>query len=264
MSAARRLLVAGNWKMNHGGLSGLELVRDIVQGLRDGSASGVDVLVAPPFTAIAAAASEAEGTALLVAGQNLDDHESGAFTGEIAGSMLIESGATWVLVGHSERRRLFGETDAVVAAKTSAALKAGLHPIVCVGETLEERDAGKTLEVIVRQTRAVLALLGQTPGFAVLAYEPVWAIGTGRTATPAQAEEAHAALRKLLTEEGVSGLADVTRILYGGSVTPDNAAELFQSPNVDGGLIGGASLRAGSFLAMVRAAAELTRSAGTS
>jgi triosephosphate isomerase len=254
MSLPRRPLIAGNWKMHHGGRSAIELAAGVAKGSRH--FPGVDVVVAPPFTALAAVAAEVEGTEVDVAAQNLHPNASGAFTGEISGPMLLDAGARWVILGHSERRQLFGETDATVAAKLAAALEFGLRPIVCIGETLAERDAGKTLEVVLRQLGAVLDGLAKATGVAAVAYEPVWAIGTGRNATAAQAEEVHAAIRARLTAHDRS-LGDETRILYGGSVKGDNADSLLSSANVDGALVGGASLDAKQFLAIVEAAARV-------
>ncbi|MCC6648028.1 MAG: triose-phosphate isomerase [Polyangiaceae bacterium] len=236
--------------MQHGGRSGCELAAAIRRDLAD--PRGVSVVVAPPFTALAAVSAELDGSAISVAGQNMHAAGSGAFTGEISAAMLKEAGASWVILGHSERRQLFGETDAGVAEKTGAALAAGLRPIVCVGETLAERDAGRTFDVVLAQVAAVTATLAPSAGHAI-AYEPVWAIGTGRNATAAQAEEVHARIRALLAETSVA-LAEATPILYGGSVKPDNAAALLSCPNVDGALVGGASLDSRQFLAIVAAA----------
>ena len=216
----------------------------------------VEVVIAPPFTALAAIAHECEGSGCAVAAQNMYPKDSGAFTGEISAPMLVESGCTWVILGHSERRQYFGETDASVAEKTVAALAGKLLPIVCVGETLAEREAGKTLAVVRRQVEAVLDILAKTDVAVAIAYEPVWAIGTGKTAGPAEAEEVHQAIRGWLAARSLA-LADRTRILYGGSVKADNAQALFAAPNVDGGLIGGASLEVGSFGAIARSAEAL-------
>jgi len=250
MNASRRPLIAGNWKMFHGGLAGVQLAEK-VRGLAK-EVPHVDLLVAPPFTAIAAVAHELDGSGVAVAGQNMHDKPQGAFTGEVSGPMLGEAGATWVILGHSERRQLFGETDAGVASKIVAATASQLLPIVCVGETLEQREAGKTLEVVGRQVAAILEAFAAAPA-AAIAYEPVWAIGTGRNASPKDAEEVHAAIRGWLGKHG-EPLAARTRILYGGSVKPDNAAGLLAEPNIDGALIGGASLDAGSFGAIAKAA----------
>lgn len=240
--------------MNLGGHRGCELATALAAGCRE--LRGVEVVVAPPFTALAAVAAtlaEVGAHHVGVAGQNLFPKDSGAFTGEISAPMLLEAGCAWVILGHSERRQFFGETDASVEEKTRAAMKAGLRPIVCVGESLAERDAGRTMEVILGQLRAFAAALAEAPGYGVVAYEPVWAIGTGRVAGPEQAEEAHAALRAELAALSAP-LAAATRILYGGSVKADNAASLLACPNVDGALVGGASLDAPGFLAIVRAA----------
>jgi triosephosphate isomerase len=235
----RARLVAGNWKM-HGSLSAN---RALMDALRAG-VQGVECVVCVPFPYLAQAAERLQGTAIAWGAQNLSEHAQGAYTGEVSAPMLADLGCRYVLVGHSERRQIYGETDAVAAAKFAAARGAGLRPIFCIGETLAERDAGRTEEVVARQLDAVL---GRSKfGDAVLAYEPVWAIGTGRTATPEQAQEVHGFLRKR-----VGGAA---RILYGGSVKAQNAAAIFSMPDVDGGLIGGASLVAADFLAICVAA----------
>ena len=252
---ARQQLIAGNWKMNHGGPTGCQLAADIVQAC--GDLAGVDVVVAPPFTAVAAVAHEVEGSRVEVAAQNLHPEAEGAFTGEISASMLIDCGCRWVIIGHSERRQLFGEDDSFVRAKVVTAIAAGLRPIVCVGETLEEREAGKTLEVVERQVGAFAAELAKKPAFGVIAYEPVWAIGTGKVAGPEQAQEVHAAIRKQLGELD-GDLAEATRVLYGGSVKPDNAAGLLGCADIDGALVGGASLKVDSFAKIVEAAPSRT------
>jgi triosephosphate isomerase (TIM) len=252
MPRARRPLIAGNWKMFHGGATSVDLAGAIARGAQ-AVPSGVDLVVAPPFTALAAVAHEVSGSRVEVAAQNLHAQAEGAFTGEVSAPMLLESGCRWVIIGHSERRQLFGETDAQVAEKTAAALAAGLRPIVCLGETLEEREAGTTLDVVFRQLDAFLGALATAPGVGAIAYEPVWAIGTGKVAGPEQAQEVHAALRQRLAARDPD-LAEATRILYGGSVKPDNAAGLLACADVDGGLVGGASLKADSFLAIAAAA----------
>ncbi len=256
MNRTRRPLVAGNWKMFKGGLTGVELAGDCAKLAR--TVPHVDVVIAPPFTALAAAAHECEGSGCAIAGQNLYPKNEGAFTGEISAPMLVESGCTWAILGHSERRQYFGETDKSVADKTVAALAGKLLPIVCVGETLAEREGKRTLDVVRRQIDAVLDVLAGTDLAVAIAYEPVWAIGTGKVAGPAEAEEVHAAIRGWLGERSTA-LAERTRILYGGSLKPDNAKALLGSPNVDGGLIGGASLEVGSFSAIARTAEELAR-----
>jgi triosephosphate isomerase len=254
MNPARRPLIAGNWKMHHGGASGVELVGAVVELAPD--LPHVDLVVAPPFTALAACAHECDGSRVEIAAQNVYPKDSGAFTGEISVPMLLEAGCTWVIIGHSERRQHFGEGDAFVALKVAAALKGAIAPIVCVGETLSEREEGRTLEVVERQLRAFLDTIARSDRSVAIAYEPVWAIGTGKNAGPAEAQEVHGALRKWL-RDAKEELASGTRILYGGSVKPDNARDLLAAPDVDGALIGGASLDAASFGAIARAAESL-------
>lgn len=247
----REQVIAGNWKMYRGGAEGCQLASEIAKAV--GDVAGVQVVIAPPFTALAAVAQEVEGTRIEVAGQNLYPKPEGAFTGEVSAPMLLEAGCRWVIIGHSERRQYFGETDASVAEKVKVAQAAGLRPIVCIGETLQERESGKTLEVCFRQLDAFAATLAERAGYGVIAYEPVWAIGTGKVAGPEQAQEVHAAVRARL-EERHPGLGHATRILYGGSVKADNAAGLLGCPDVDGALVGGASLDAASFVKIVGAA----------
>src|SRR4051812_7106657 len=236
----RTPLIAGNWKMYKTVSEGVAFVkelRDLVKGT-----AGVDIVVAPPFTAVHAAATAASGTNVKVAVQDLYWEREGAFTGEISPAMVKEAGATYAIVGHSERRRLFGETDAVVNRKTLAAIAAGLTPIVCIGETLEERERGEMLTVLDRQIKDGLdQLTGEQIRALVVAYEPVWAIGTGRTATAAQAGEAHAHIRKRLRQWFGADAADVCRILYGGGGKPENIGELIAEADVDGGVGGGAT-----------------------
>lgn len=251
MNPNRRLLVAGNWKMHNGGRAGVELADACVAFARD--LRDVDVVLAPPYTALAAVASSLDGTNVQLAAQDIHPKGQGAFTGEISGPMLVECGCTWAIVGHSERRTYCHETDAIVAEKTAAALEHGLVPIVCVGEHLEQREKGEALRVVKQQVEAFLDVIAQSRKAVAIAYEPVWAIGTGKTAGPAEAEEIHAAIRQWL-EGKDRDLAARTRILYGGSVKADNAAALFACPNVDGALVGGASLDAGSFGAIAKAA----------
>jgi triosephosphate isomerase len=248
----RRLLVAGNWKMNGDAAGSEKLADGIIKGL--GDSDGVDVLVCPPFPYIAGVAARARGSALAVGAQTVSEHAAGAYTGEVAAPMLKDIGCGYVIVGHSERRALYGESDAQVAAKFQAAQAAGLVPILCVGETLDERNGGSTEAVIERQVAAVVAAAG-ADAFrrAVVAYEPVWAIGTGEVATPAQAQDVHAHIRALLAAED-AGIAGELRILYGGSMKGENAPGLLAMPDIDGGLIGGASLAADDFLAIVEAA----------
>jgi triosephosphate isomerase len=237
--------------MFHGGRSSVDLAAGVVAFAKD--LRKVDVVVAPPFTALAAVAETLDGSHVALAGQNLYPKPEGPYTGEISGPFLKECGCTWVILGHSERRQYFGETDAFVADKVAAALGSGLLPIVCVGETLAQRENGETLRVVKAQVEAFLDVIAQTSETVAIAYEPVWAIGTGKTAGPAEAEEVHAAIRAWLAKKAQS-LADRTRILYGGSVKADNAAALLGCPNVDGALVGGASLDPGSFGAIARAA----------
>jgi len=239
---ARVRLVAGNWKM-HGSRASIQALLDsLLQGIPKPGAAGCAVCV--PFPYLALVAERLRGSAVAWGAQNVSEHAQGAHTGEVAASMLAEFGCRYVIVGHSERRQLYRESDAQAAAKFAAVKAAGMTPILCVGETLEERDAGKTEEVVARQLNEVLEK--NSLAKSVLAYEPVWAIGTGRNATPEQAQAVHAFLRKKVPSE--------TSILYGGSVKPQNAAAIFAMPDVDGGLIGGASLVAKDFLDIVKAA----------
>lgn len=249
MNPGRRPLIAGNWKMNHGGPSGVELATAIVRLASE--LPHVDLVIAPPFTALAACAHECDGSRVEVAAQNLYPKDSGAYTGEVSAPMLVDAGCGWVIVGHSERRQYFSESDAFVAEKVVAALKGGLRPIVCVGETLAEREGGRTLEVVERQVRACLAAMASADREVAIAYEPVWAIGTGKNAGPSEAQQVHEAIRRWLAEKSTA-LASRTRVLYGGSVKADNARALFESPDVDGALVGGASLDAASFTAIAR------------
>lgn len=254
----RTKLVAGNWKM-HGSLSMAQaLVAELGAG-RDEIAD-VDVLVFPPFPYMASVADACAENGIGLGGQDVSEHEGqGAYTGEVSAAMLADVGAGWALVGHSERRQYHAEDDALVARKFAAALAGGLTPILCVGETLAEREAGRTEAVVQRQLGAVLSQVGIAPfDTAVIAYEPVWAIGTGHTATPEQAQHIHALIRSQLRSEDamISGL---TRLLYGGSVKAANAAELFAQPDIDGGLVGGACLQADAFLAVCSAAHHAQR-----
>lgn len=248
----RQKLVAGNWKM-HGGLStNSALLQGVVAGVA--AIPGVSVAVCVPYPYLAQAQAALSGTPVAWGAQSVSEHPQGAFTGEVSAAMLVEFGCRYVLVGHSERRALYGESDAAVAEKFVAAQGKGLVPVLCVGETLAEREAGQTVAVVGRQLGAVIERAGVAAfAQAVVAYEPVWAIGTGRTATSAQAQEVHAAIRAQLAR-GDARVADGVQILYGGSVKPANAAELFAMPDIDGGLIGGAALVAEDFLAICRAA----------
>ena len=247
----RQKLVAGNWKMFGSLKSNLSLLQDVaagVSGLR-----GTSVAVCVPFPYLAQAQSVLTGTAVSWGAQNLNEQVQGAFTGEVSASMLQDFACRYVLVGHSERRAIYGESDTLVAEKFAAALASGLSPILCVGETLAQREAGKTVEVVAAQIDAVLKRVGVAAFFgAVVAYEPVWAIGTGKTATAGQAEEIHACIRKVLAEKFGETVAEDTTILYGGSCKPSNAKELFAQKDIDGGLIGGAALKADDFIAIAQ------------
>jgi triosephosphate isomerase (TIM) len=246
----RTPFIAGNWKMFKTVAETVAFVTDLTPLVA--GVSGVDVVVAPPFTAVHAAAQAARGAHIGVAAQDLYWEREGAFTGEVSAAMVKEAGAAFAIVGHSERRRLFGDTDPIVNRKTMAAIGAGLTPIVCVGETLEERERGEMLAVLDRQIKDGLDQL--SPGqvaLIIVAYEPVWAIGTGRTATAGQAGEAHAHIRKRLRQWFGADAADGCRVLYGGSVKPDNIRELIAEEDVDGALVGGASLDVRSFADIV-------------
>ncbi len=250
---ARRQFIAGNWKMNKTPNETVELInalKEKVAGINE-----VDVLVCPPFTALPKAMDAAAGTDIDVGAQNVHWEESGAFTGEISAPMLTELGVNCAIVGHSERRQYFAETDETVNNRTKAALEGGLHPIVCVGESLEQREADQTTSVVKRQFENGLGNLSADEiQQLTIAYEPVWAIGTGKTATPDQAQEMHACLRSLLEENYGAGIADKVRILYGGSVKSKNAAELLSQQDIDGALVGGASLKPEEFEGIVAAA----------
>ncbi|NOX91909.1 MAG: triose-phosphate isomerase [Gammaproteobacteria bacterium] len=247
----RQTLVAGNWKMN----GSLEANQQLLDGIRTGVAEGVSakVVVCPPVIYIPQAASLLDGSDVSWGGQNLSPEKSGAFTGEVSADMLLDHRCEYVIVGHSERRALYGESDELVAQKYNAAQAAGLTPLLCVGELLEEREAGDTESVVARQLDAVIDKVGIAAiGAGIIAYEPVWAIGTGKTASPQQAQDVHAFIRQRVAEKD-AGVAEKVQILYGGSVKPDNAVELFAMADIDGGLIGGASLDAEGFLAICRA-----------
>ncbi|ANO51515.1 triose-phosphate isomerase [Woeseia oceani] len=248
----RNFLVAGNWKMNGSRAANAELLGAIRAGVEVGSSA--KMLVCPPFPYLTETVAALTGSGIAVGGQNVSEHESGAFTGEVSAAMLQDVGCSHVIVGHSERRALLGETSETVAAKYVAAISQGLTPVLCVGETLQDREAGRTNAVIDAQLNAVLELAGvSTFAGAVVAYEPVWAIGTGETASPQQAQEVHAHIRGLIAAQD-AGVAERLQILYGGSVKGDNAAGLFAMPDIDGGLIGGASLKPADFLAIAEAA----------
>ena len=247
----RKKFVAGNWKM-HGNLKSNA---ELLQGVRAGVAGlAVEVAVCVPYPYLGQAGEALKGSNVAWGAQDVSEHAQGAFTGEVGASMLVDFACRFVIVGHSERRSYYGDTDAVVAAKCEAALKAGLVPILCVGETLDERERNVTAEVVTRQMDAVIARCGVAAlAKSVVAYEPVWAIGTGRTASPEQAQEVHALIRARVARDDGTVAAGL-RILYGGSMKPGNAKELMSQPDIDGGLIGGAALVAGDFVAICAAA----------
>jgi len=245
----RRALVAGNWKL-HGSVGGAQ---SLTASVRVGAPRGADVALCPTFVHVGVVGAEAAGSSIAIGAQDISDEVEGAFTGEVAGWMLAELGCRYAIVGHSERRARHHETNEGVAAKARAGIEAGLAPIVCVGESFADRDAGRADAVVWQQLEPVLALGGRRLDGVVIAYEPVWAIGTGRAATTEQAQAMHAVIRSRLASVD-SGLAERTRIVYGGSVKPDNAGELFAQPDIDGALVGGASLDADKFLAICRAA----------
>ena len=249
----RRPMIAGNWKMHLNLDEASQLVKAVAAGVAD--AKGVDVLVAPPFTSLGVVRAAIGESGMLLGAQNMHWESQGAFTGEIAPEMLLGAGCTHVILGHSERRSLFGETSDMIERKARAAVQAGLVPIVCIGETLEERESGKTFDLI--QTQLDESLKGfrdgkSLPLSTVLAYEPVWAIGTGETATPEQAQEVHHFIRDWLKNNFNEETADSVRVLYGGSVKPDNVKDLMSKQDIDGALVGGASLNVDSFVAIVK------------
>ena len=247
----RQAMVAGNWKMNGSSASVSELIEGINAGVGETSA---EIVVCPPFVYLSTIAAATADSAVKLGAQNMCDQDGGAFTGEISGPMLKDIGCEYVIIGHSERRAMYGETDEITAIKYGAVLKNGLKPIFCIGETLEERESGVTEDVIGRQIDAILESDGVASlANAVLAYEPVWAIGTGKTASPEQAQDVHAFIRGKIAALD-AGIADGLRILYGGSMNPGNAADLIAQADIDGGLIGGASLKADDFLAICKAA----------
>jgi len=248
----RKYLIAGNWKMNKTAGEAKELVREIL--LAVGPQTEVGVVVCPPFTALESAATALDGSNVQLGAQNMHPKSEGAYTGEISPVMLRSLFCTYVILGHSERREYFGETDAFINEKVLAALESSLRPILCVGETLAQREAGQTFDVVTTQLQGGLKGVAQEyADQVVIAYEPVWAIGTGKTATPEMAQEVHALIRKLLVEKfGDAGTR--IRILYGGSMKPNNASELLDQEDIDGGLIGGASLQAKSFVELVEIA----------
>jgi len=248
----RRTLIVGNWKMNGSKAS----VKSLLEGFSDAlGSSNVEVAVCPAYPYISLAHSLLEGSQITVCAQNCSAERAGAYTGEVAIDMLVDLCCQWVLVGHSERRVLYAETDETILKKYIASKSAGLQPILCVGETLEERDHGQAFDVVASQLKGLLSST-ELDRYAVLAYEPVWAIGTGKTATSAEAQEMHAFIRSQVSAIG-AGIADSVRILYGGSVKAGNAAELFQQADIDGGLVGGASLVQEEFVAIAKAANQI-------
>ncbi|NLC70670.1 MAG: triose-phosphate isomerase [Desulfuromonadaceae bacterium] len=247
----RRPLVAGNWKLHKTIAEAVALADELKEGIAD--VTDVDIVVAPVFTALAAVGKALEGSSIALAGQNCYPEAKGAFTGEVSPSLLKDAGCRYVIVGHSERRRIFTESDAFINLKVKAVTAEGLNAILCVGETLEERNDEKTFDILTDQIKNGLqGISAEMMRQVIIAYEPVWAIGTGRNATPAQAQEVHCFLRRLLGEICGANTADQLRILYGGSVKADNADELLSQRDIDGALVGGASLRAADFLPIVR------------
>jgi triosephosphate isomerase (TIM) len=246
----RRPFIAGNWKMYKTIPEAVDLARKLAEGLAD--VRDRDIMIAPPFTMLAPVAFVLADSTVSLGAQDVFWEKEGAFTGEVSPGMLKDAGCRHAIIGHSERRQFFGETDQTVNRKVKAALEAGLSAVMCVGETLRERESGKTLEVVGRQVREGLRDLAPGADHFSLAYEPVWAIGTGRTATPDQAQEVHAFLRKTLGEVLGAGAAGAIRILYGGSVKADNIADLMSREDIDGALVGGASLKADSFISIVK------------
>lgn len=245
--AKRNVVIAGNWKMNMTPAQTTEFIKELTP-MVDGM-NGCKVVLCVPFVDIAAAVEAAKGTNIEIGAENVHMEEKGAYTGEISGEMLAACGVKYVIVGHSERRQYFGETDVTVNGRVKAGLKHGLEVILCVGETLTEREQGVTFETVARQTKIALAGVSEEElKHVIIAYEPVWAIGTGKTATAEQAQEIHACIRKVLADKFGAQVAEDTTILYGGSCKPSNAKELFACPDIDGGLIGGAALKADDFI----------------
>lgn len=246
----RPTLIAGNWKMN----GSLQSVIQLVEGIKSGDAGSAELAVCPPAVFLMKVGGMLEGSKVALGAQNICDQASGAYTGELSGAMLKEAGCQYAIVGHSERRALYLESDELVAARFAMAQQSGVRPILCVGETLQEREAGITEQVVARQLQTVIDAQGIAAfGDCVIAYEPVWAIGTGQVATPEQAQAVHAFIRNMVAELDAS-VANKVQILYGGSMNPTNASELLSQPDIDGGLIGGASLKAADFLAIGQAA----------
>ncbi len=250
MNPNRRPIIAGNWKMNKTSVEARDLAQKLIPLVS--GVKGRDIVLAPPFTALQAVAEAIRGTGISLSAQNMHWEDKGAFTGEISAEMLLDLGCKYVIIGHSERRQFFGESDETVNKKLRQALNKGLLPIVCVGETLNQRDAGKANEVIERQfTGALKGITAAEMQKIIIAYEPVWAIGTGKTATPAQANEIHGFIRQKAEMAYGRDVASSLRIQYGGSVTPENVSSLMAMPDIDGALVGGASLKPESFAALV-------------
>lgn len=253
---SRRYFIAGNWKMNKTSSEAATLAQGVVEAV--GNVSNVDIAICPTFTSLETVEKIIEGSNVKLGAQNMHFEKSGAFTGEISAAMLRELHCAYVILGHSERRQYFKECDCLINKKVKAAVASSLKPILCVGETLEEREANKTIEVVSTQTKGGLDdLTAEEALKVVIAYEPVWAIGTGKTATPAMAQEVHAEIRKVLAGMFGENVAEKIQILYGGSMKPENADELLAQKDIDGGLIGGAALKADSFAALVNSAVKL-------
>lgn len=249
----RKTLIAGNWKMNKNIAETVDLINALKSQLTSDDEHRI-VVICPPFTSLVTASNLLQGSPIRLGAQNMSEHDEGAYTGEVSWKMLISAGCEYVIVGHSERRQYFAESDKLINLKARKALASGLRPIICVGETLDEREKGITEKVVTTQTGGVLeGLSANDMDRVVIAYEPVWAIGTGRNATPDQAEEVHKLIRRLVAEKYGQPVAENTLILYGGSVKPDNAAALMAQADIDGALVGGACLKADSFLGIIRA-----------
>jgi triosephosphate isomerase len=248
----RKMIIAGNWKMNKTASEAEALLRQLLDG--DTRSDKAEMLVCPPYTALETAGKLLKGSHIALGAQNLSEHDDGAYTGDISARMILTLGATWVILGHSERRQYHAETDQLVNAKVKRALLAGLTPIICVGETLQQRENGETEQVVAAQVEGTLADLAPDHlKKVVIAYEPVWAIGTGKTATPEMAQQVHQFIREKVARKDTAA-ADLLPVLYGGSMKPDNAADLLRQKDIDGGLIGGASLSADSFIGIFKAA----------
>lgn len=250
----RKKVIAGNWKMNNDLNGSRDLIVKLLEGLKK-EKYRCDVIICPPFTSLAQAGDLLKGSSVMLGAQNMHEEESGAFTGEVSASMIKSTGSRYVILGHSERRTIFKESDQLINKKLKAALKSGLKPIFCIGETLDEREKNITNDVLKRQITVGLEGIPESDmKNIIIAYEPVWAIGTGKTATPAQAEDAHNFIRNLVKEKYSKNAADDVIIQYGGSVKPDNSGILLSQPDIDGALVGGACLKADSFIAIIRSA----------